>query len=206
MKLTRLQRRCVEISYKQKLSHVSSVLNSVDLIAEIYSRMYPQDPFVLGNAHAALALFVVLESLGKCDAEQMSVDHGTHCFRDMQHGVWVSGGSLGQSETVAVGMAIADPSRTVRLMTSDGACAEGSVWEALRLINDFSLHNITVDVIANGYGAYGPIDLDNLQNRLDRYPFVTMHRVRPFEFDWLNGLAGHYLILDEVQYKELMEI
>lgn len=107
--LTELEKRCVEISYQHKLTHVSSVLNTVEVIAKIYRDRAENDPFVLGNSHASLALFVVLEKQGICDAVEMMLKHGTHASRDMEYGVWVSGGSLGQAETVAVGLAIADP-------------------------------------------------------------------------------------------------
>lgn len=52
--------------------------------------------------------------------------------------------------TVAVGRAIANQNRNVYCMISDGECAEGSVWEALRFSNDYGVSNLHIYVNANG--------------------------------------------------------
>jgi transketolase N-terminal domain/subunit len=200
--MTPLQKRCIELSYQHKLTHVSSVLNTVDVIGKIYDERAEDDPFVLGNSHAALALFVVLEKHGLCDAAEMVIRHGTHAARDMEHGVWVSGGSLGQAETVAVGMALANPEKRVYLVTSDGACMEGSVWEAFRIIGDCS--NLEAHIIFNGHGAYGPVSLEHIR-LLSELAWAQIHHVQQSSYpEWLRGLPGHYLTLTEAQYKELM--
>jgi hypothetical protein len=98
----------IELSYKHKLTHISSCLNCINLIDWIYRERKPEEPFVFGNGHAGLALYVVLEKYGFCDAEEMIKKHGVHPNRDMPNGIYVSSGSLGQAETVAVGLALAD--------------------------------------------------------------------------------------------------
>lgn len=195
--LSDLQKRCVELSFRHKLSHVSSVLNCVDVLADIYAKRKDDDPVVLANCHASLALYVVLESLGKCDAEEMIRDHGVHCHRDMPRGIWVSGGSLGQAETVAVGLALSDRNRTVWLVTSDGACMEGAVFEAMRISNKLC-PNLRWHIIFNGFGAYGEIRLFDLP----RWPAsTTFHTVGGDYPEFLQGLRGHYLILKKPNMK-----
>lgn len=199
-----LKKRILELSYKHKLSHIGSCLTAVDTIKNIYDLKEENEPFVLGNSHAALALYVVLESKGLGDAEEMIKRMGTHAERDKN--VYVSGGSLGQAETIAVGMALADKSRNVYLLTSDGACAEGSVWEALKIAAEQRLENLRVAVIANGYSAYGKVDLDYLEARLKTFYPVMMVRTNLFDFpDWLQGLDGHYVVMNEDQYKEVIK-
>lgn len=199
MALNNLERRIIELSYKHKLSHISSCLNSVNLIADIYRKRQANEPFVLGNSHAALALYVVLESVALCDAEDMIHKHGVHAGRDMEHGIWVSGGSLGQAETVAVGMALADPCRTVWLVTSDGACAEGSVHEAMRISRKLC-RNLKAYVVYNGLGAYGEVTADQIPEGME---IVRVDTDRMPE--WLRGLDGHYLTLSKEKYEEAME-
>lgn len=205
--LNNLERRIIELSYQNSLTHISSCLNTVNVLAEIYKTRQPNDPVVLGNAHAALALYVVLESYDLCDAEYMVITQGTHQSRDQSHGIWVSGGSLGQAETIAVGMAIADRNRVVHLVTSDGACAEGCVWEAFHLASKLELQNLKIHVIANGYGGYGKINTGELRIRLDEaldpIPF-HWHQVPEIEWPWLRGLAGHYVALTEENYEAMM--
>lgn len=205
-----LEKRIIELSFRHKLTHISSCLNTVNTLAAIYAERHPMDPVVLGNSHAALALYVVLESHDFCNAEEMIAKHGTHAGRDMEHGIWVSGGSLGQAETVAVGMAIAErnttPARTVWLVTSDGALAEGSTYEAFRLASDLGLFNLNVHVIANGFGGYGAIDPYALKVRLHslRLPNHFTFVQPTIDFPFLQGLAGHYTTINEAQYQEMM--
>jgi len=203
--LNPLERRCIDISYAGGLTHLSSVLTSVNIIDAIYADKGPADIFVLGNSHAALALFVVLEKYAGADAVTLSEKHGTHATRDLADGIFVSGGSLGQPEPVALGMAFADRTRRVHLLTSDGALAEGSVWETLRIAADADVRNLQVHVIANGLGAYGAIDVDALEARLNAFFPVAVHRVNLDRYpSWMSGLDAHYLRLDEAQYAQLV--
>lgn len=196
-----LAKRVIELSYRHQLTHVSSALNCVDLIDEIYGQREDHEPFVLGNSHAALALYVVLENRGKCDAEKMIDIHGTHAGRDMEHGIWVSGGSLGQAETIAIGLALADRKRKVWLVTSDGACMEGAIWEAARYARQRDLHNLKAFIVFNGFGAYQKIAGSDLPNGFG----WNVREVDTSKWPgWLRGLPGHYLKLSEEQYTELM--
>jgi transketolase N-terminal domain/subunit len=202
--MTPLAKRVIDLSYKHKLSHLSSVLTTLPVIENIYNVKKDDEIFVLGNSHAALALWVVLEKHGLCDAEEMVKKHGTHAFRDIEHGVYVSGGSLGQPETVAIGMAIANKNRNVYLVTSDGACAEGSIWESLRIAAEQKLENLRIAVIMNGQSAIGEIDTEYLEHRLKTfYPLVTI-KTNMFAYpSFLQVIAGHYITLNKEQYDEL---
>lgn len=207
MLLNSLERRIIDLSFKHKLTHISSCLNTVNVLSMIYQKRGYYDPVVQDNAHAALALYVVLESHGLCDAEEMIHKHGTHQGRDMEHGIWVSGGSLGQAATVAVGMALADRKRTVWLVTSDGACSEGCIWESFRLASDLGLHNLRIHIIANGYGGYCEIDVEKLRLRLMYFHplFISFHEPTIKYPPFLQGLSGHYSQLSEEQYQEMIQ-
>lgn len=194
-----LEKRIIELSYKNGLAHISSCLNCVNLLGWIYDNRRETEPVILGNSHAALALYVILEAHRMCDAEEMVKKHGTHAGRDEENGIWVSGGSLGQPETVAVGMALADPDRKVWLVTSDGSCMEGATHEAIRVASDHC-PNLGIFIIFNGYGAYGEIDARHLPVN------GTIVRVDQSRYPkWLRGLQGHYLKLSKDQYEELCE-
>lgn len=186
----------IELSYRHQLTHISSCLNCVNLIDTIYELKRITEPFILGN-HASLAHYVVLEKYGYCDAEEMLKRHGVHSTRDEEHGIWCSGGSLGQPETIAVGMAMADPSRKVWLVTTDGACMEGATMEALRVSRNYP--NLNIYTVFNGYGAYSKIALHEMDFR------TSIHYVDQDNYPkWLQGLEGHYLKLTKDQYEELM--
>lgn len=191
-----LEKRIIELSYKNGLTHISSCLNCVNIISHIYDLRKENDPFVLGNCHASVAHYVVLEKHGLCDAQDMIEKHGVHASRDMKHGIWCSGGSLGQPETVAVGMAFALPEQTIWLVTSDGSCREGATIEALRE----SPSNMNIYVIFNGYGAYSKINQGDIP--FGKYMMIRVDQNKYPE--WLRGLQGHYLKLNHQQYEQLM--
>lgn len=200
-----LEHRIIDLSFRHKLTHISSCLNVVNTLADIYKQRQEDEPVVLGPSHAALGLFVVLEAHGMCDAEEMIATHGTHASRDMAHGVWCSGGSLGQAETVAVGMALADRSKTVWLITSDGALAEGCVWEALHFAARMELLNLNVHIIANGFAGYCEINITKLELRISSLMYPVFTFVKPkMEWPWLQGLAGHYVQLSQENYEAMM--
>lgn len=202
--MTKLEERVLDISYKKGLSHIGSCLTSVGLIDKIYLAKKGNDKFVLANGHAGLALYVILEKFEKKDAEALFEKHGVHPNRDVENGIWVSSGSLGQALPIAVGMAIADKTRDIFVLTSDGDMAEGSNWEALRIAAELRLENLKIMVNANGYSAYKKVDSEWLDLRMQYfYPSLLM-QTNLYEWpEYLQGLAGHYTVLSEDQYKEL---
>ena len=134
-----LKKRIAVIAYKNKLGHLGSYFSSVSIIDEIYSRMDKDDIFILSSGHAALALYVVLEKYKGQDAELLFDKHGGHPHRDEARGIYCSTGSLGLGLTVALGRAIANPKRKVYVLISDGECAEGRIWEALKTIKELNI-------------------------------------------------------------------
>src|SRR3990167_3990760 len=113
--------RILEISYKEKLSHIGSCITASEVIEEVFNLMQPRDLFVLDEGHAALALYVALEKYKGKDAEALFHKHGVHPNKDLDVGILVSAGSLGLAGSIALGMAMADRTRDVYVVTSDGA-------------------------------------------------------------------------------------
>ncbi len=204
LNLTELERRVIDISYKKKLSHIGSCLNAVQVIDDCYKSMQDGDKFVLSQGHAFLALAVVLEKYKGLDAEKLVDEHGTHPNKNLDEGIFVSTGSLGQGLPIAVGMAIADKAHNVYVVTSDGEMNEGSMWEALRIAGELRLENLRIAVIANGYSAYGKVDTDLLNQRIQLfYPSIVVP-TDLFKFpEWLQGLKAHYVVMNDEQYKEV---
>jgi len=130
----------------------------------------------------------------------------SHPHYDEEAGIWASTGSLGQGVPIAVGMAIADRKSNVWLLTSDGEMAEGSCWEALRVAGEQRLDNLRVMVNANGTGAYGKIEQELLDTRLQMFFPTLVVRSNMYAFpDYLQGIDGHYHTLTEDEYKELIK-
>jgi transketolase len=216
----KLRKRLIDISYKHKLSHIGSCLTTLPIIVDIYSEMdLKTDKFVLSSGHAGLALYVVLEHLGYGDAEIMLRAGGIHPDRSINNVLAIeygtksdpihcSTGSLGQGLPIALGMALADESRDVYCVVSDGECSEGSIWEALKIASDYNVLNLRVHFNINGSGAYSLIDSDILVDRLEAFSsFLRVHLTDNLlePHSALNGIDAHYHVLTEDEYHTTIE-
>jgi transketolase len=199
-----VERRVIDISYKEKIGHLSSNLNAVNIIEEIYKKKQADDPFILSSGHAALALYVVLEKYENRNAEELFHKHGVHPHRDVSDGLHCSTGSLGMGLTVATGYALADRTRKVHCLISDGECGEGSIWEALRFIYEAKLDNLEVYVNVNGMIAYDFIDKEYIINRLRAFlPRINIRETEPPKWPWAEGILTHYYVLKPEDYAQL---
>lgn len=196
----------MELSYKNKSSHVGSCLTAAGIIDRIYKKMKPRDRFVLSNGHAFFALAAVLEKYKGKNAEDLVKRHGTHPTRNIKDGIWCSTGSLGMGITIAVGMAIADRTRDIYVLLSDGEMAEGSCWEALKIAAEQKLKNLKVFINANGYSALGKTDpkLIRLRTRCFFPSFLIRTNMIKYP-NWLQGISAHYVVIDEKRYKEVIK-
>jgi len=196
-----LRKRILQIAYENKLSHLGSYFSNVDIIDEIYSKMESDDIFILSSGHAALALYVCLEKYRNQDANYLLAKHGGHPHRDEESGIYCSTGSLGLGIAIALGRAVANPNRKVYVLISDGECAEGSVWEALKTIHEQEINNIEVYVNINGYAAYMEVDKEYLTNRLLAFlPKINLRYSTVEQLPFLKGLNAHYHVMSDSDY------
>ena len=199
-----LYKRLLDICYERQLHHLGSYFSALQIIDEIYSQKNDDDIFILSNGHAVVAFYVVLEKYYGLDAVELHEKYGDHPKRNELDKLHCSTGSLGMGVTVAVGRALANPDRNVYCLLSDGECAEGSVWEALRFAYENKVTNLKLYVNANGWSAYDTVDLDYLENRIKAFhPDVNYVRTTVEHFG-LKGLHAHYTNFNEEQYKEAL--
>lgn len=200
-----LRLRLLEQSYKYGKSHLGSSFSTLPILKEIYDQKNPDDRFVLSNGHAASSLYVCIEAYLGVNSDSFFVSMGDHPKRSPEFGVDCSTGSLGMGITVAVGMAIANPHRLVYCVVSDGECAEGSFWEAIRFINKSKIENIKVYVNINNFSAYDVVDGHNLGLEiLALYPQANLRFTTNYPFEHL-GLEAHYFKMNEFSYNEIKE-
>ncbi len=210
-----LKRRLIEISYKLKLGHIGSCLTAIDIIAEIYANKKPNEKFILSAGHAHVAHLVVMDKYGVFSPtcgdkhtefiEEIVKANGIHC--DRRADCDVSTGSLGHGIGIALGMALADRTKNVYCVISDGECAEGSVWEALRIQKEQYVDNLFIQCNINGWGAYDAINGMELANRLTYSTWAKPVFTNLTDYPtWLQGQGAHYKVLNEGEYNELMEL
>lgn len=230
-KQRQLRKRILNVSFENRLSHLGSCLSSVDLIEEIYNIKRKDDIFVLSNGHAGIALYVVLEKHGYIKNLDTIKKLHIHPDRNEELGIHVSTGSLGQGLPIALGMALADRTRTVYCMISDGESTEGSIWETVRVASDKNITNLKIILNANGWGAYDKVNVQLLKRRFKAFGFnikevnghdlkaikeslVNRNYKKPYmifahtivdQFSFLRGQDAHYYIMKDEDYISAME-
>jgi transketolase len=202
--MNNLERRLIDITYQERLSHLSSVLSALPIVEEIYAEKKEDEVFILSNGHAGLALYVVLEKYYGVDPVELLHKHGIHPGRDLENHLYCSTGSLGSGLPIAVGHALATPNKNVYCMISDGEAAEGSIWEALRFVEDNKITNLHVYANINGMGAYDMVDTHTLSHRLQAFlPRINLRFSDPHKWSFAEDLLTHYYVLKPEDYAEL---
>jgi len=198
----KLVKRILDISYQENLSHLSSCLSALPILEEIYAKKQEDEVFILSNGHAGLALYVVLEEKYGTDPVMLLHKHGIHPGKDLENKLYCSTGSLGSGLPIAVGHALADRTKNVYCMISDGECAEGSIWESLRFIHTAKLDNLHVYANINGMSAYEYLDVEYLSTRLQSFlPRINLRVSNPIEFTFAKGLLTHYYVMKPGDYQ-----
>lgn len=216
----------IDESHKRKIGHVGSCITAAPILNAIYNRKAKEDICVLSAGHAGLALFITLKEHGY--PIKLS-EQGTHPDYSPSEGIDASTGSLGHGIGIAVGYALADRSRYVYCVSSDGEIAEGSFWEALNIAVKCKLSNLKVLINCNGYSAYDPVDtntivskvvgwgcaallIDNndqeiedaLTQSLPNIPLVVIVK-SDSNFGDKKGLNAHYQPITDEEHKKLSE-
>lgn len=184
--------RIKDISKRHKLSHIGSCLCIMPILEEIYRKKDKEDKVILDGAHAHLAHLVVREKYeGLQDIEGILDRVGIHC--DRKAGCDVSGGSLGHGLGIAIGLVLGGVKR-VHVVVSDGNMMEGSNFEALRLIHDLKLDQISIYCNFNGYTAVSEYNSKLIEKRMKSFVknIKVYHTKNGEGFD---GVQGHYRVL-----------
>lgn len=203
--LQNLQLRLLDQCFKFNKHHLSSAFSTLPILKEIFDEKRSGDKVILSNGHAAAALFICLETYSNQDSNKLFEVMGDHPKRNSNLGVDCSTGSLGMGITVAVGMALASPEKNIYCVISDGECAEGSVWEAIRFAASRNLLNLRIFVNINNYIAYDQINGSKLsEDLLAVHADICPRFTSVFPFEDL-GVSGHYIQMNLNQYKELRE-
>lgn len=210
-----LKRRLIDISWRHKLSHLGSVLTAVDIIEEIFQTKKRDEKFILSAGHSGLALYVVLEKHYGYNAEELFQQSGVHPDRlatrrfiegtadGYEYPIDCSTGSLGQGLPIAVGMALADRSKNVYCLVSDGEMAEGSIAEAMSAWNRNGLNNLIIHLNYNGWAAYRETSRDLLN--LTSWG-IHVHQTTVEQLPFLKNQDAHYYTMTEDDYKEAAKL
>jgi transketolase len=172
----RIRRNALLMGEVQGQGYIGQALDIADVLAVAYFgalRYRPEDPewedrdrFLLSNGHYAIALYAALLEAGILPAEELET-YGSDDSRlpmsgmaSYTPGMEMSGGSLGQGLTIAVGRCLGlrrKGSRAfVYTLFSDGELDEGAIWEGLMSASHWKLDNLIAVVDVNNQQADGP--------------------------------------------------
>jgi len=167
----RIRRRVIDMCRGRGQGYAGQGLALADVLAHLYFRAMRRRPdgsyldrFVLSTGHSAIGLFATLGELGLYTPEELRT-YGQSGSRIEESplegtpGFEITGGSLGQGMSQAVGMALGERLRAsgarVYCLLSDGELQEGQVWEAAMSASHFRLGNLVVLIDNNHMQADG---------------------------------------------------
>jgi transketolase len=194
----RLRAKIVRTVYENKEGHLGAALSVVDCLYALHAWVLkPNDLFLLSKGHASIALYAVLDELGKippgmlgtyCKADSII---GGHPARNAELGILNTSGSLGHGLAIAAGLALAKPDSNIYVVMGDGECNEGSVWESLMFIAHHKLKNI-VPIIDDNKSHSNILNLFPLHYKLwafnfacrtiDGHDYKALKSIAPGEF------------------------
>ena len=194
-----LRKKIIEISYLSKSHHIGSELSCIDILVSLYFKIMKIEPkkpthkdrdyFILSKGHAALALYVTLMQKGFFSENFLKKEFlsnggqlGGHPDMNLDKGIEISSGSLGQGLAIAAGITLANKkdnkkNRTFVLL-GDGECNEGMIWEAALFASHQKLNNLIAIIDYNklqGFGSTTEImDLEPFKEKFESFGWNTM--------------------------------
>jgi len=185
------------IAMNGRTLHAGAALSSADLIAALFYRILRLDPknpqwqerdiFVNSRGHACEPIYAAMADLGffpEIDLDRVE-ESGCHLHglsATTTPGIEFSCGSLGQGLSLGVGTAAGlraqgRPGR-VFVVSGDGECQEGSVWEAAMTASKYRLDHLTLIVDRNGFqsndrGTESVMPLEPLDEKFRAFGFAA---------------------------------
>ncbi|NYT84284.1 transketolase [Pollutimonas harenae] len=169
----RIRRYALQMGEVQGQGYIGQALGYADVLAAAYLHAMNIDPanpewegrdrFLLSHGHYAIALYAALIEAGVIAVEELE-SYGSDDSRlpmsgmaSYTPGMEISGGSLGQGLSIAVGMALGlkqkGGKQFVYNSMSDGELDEGATWEAAMSASHHGLSNLICLVDINNQQA-----------------------------------------------------
>lgn len=188
----------VRMVHKANSGHIGGPLGMADFMSVLFlehlnltpaNRHAPdRDRFVLGNGHTCAGYYSLLSQKGLIPRTELMKFRTLGCplqghpHRNLDLGIDFSTGSLGNSLSVASGMALAAKKRgwaaRVYSTSSDGESQEGQIWEAATSAAHYGLANLTVLVDFNNVQIDGHMrDIMDVRDLRVKYEAFGWHAI-----------------------------
>ena len=198
-----IRRNGLEMTHLSRGSHIGSVLSAAEIIAVLYASVLNVDPnnpkkpdrdrLILSKGHAGSAVYSALAETGFFPVEQLKTHYANgsilsgHVSHKGVPGVEVSTGALGHGLGIGVGMALGARMDRAEwrtyVVTGDGECDEGEIWESALQAAQYRLDRLIAVVDYNHMQS-----LDTVEKTLKLEPFEQKWR----DFGWnAESVDGH---------------
>lgn len=160
----------LDMIYRAKASHIGTAFSCADILTALYfgdvMNLKPEFPswskrdrFILSKGHGCTALYATLALKGYFPPEtlrqfgQDGSNISAHATLGILPGIEATSGSGGHGLSIGAGMALAANldklGNKIFVVTGDGECQEGSIWEAAMFAGQHQLNNLTLIVDNN---------------------------------------------------------
>lgn len=152
-----LRRRILEKGKEMNSTHFGAAFSCLDCVKYLYDNVLGErDKFIMSKGHGEMALFSVLESIGKHPKWTIHLDYNEN------EGIYATTGSLGHGLPIGLGRAFAKKLKgedgRIYVLLGDGEMEEGSNWEALTIANRLGIDNLNLLIDFNKYQGLGSIE------------------------------------------------
>ncbi len=206
--------RIRSLTMNGRTAHPGAALSSADIVAVLFYhvlRVNPSNPqwvdrdyFINSRGHGAEPIYAAMADRGFFPIEDLDCleEWGSHLHgltATTTPGIEFSCGSLGQGLSLGVGAALGlrvqrRPGR-VFVLTGDGECQEGSMWEALMAATHYQLDSLVLIVDRNKYqssdrGTENVMRIEPLAAKFEAFGF-GVRGVDGHNLDELCGALEH---------------
>ncbi len=192
-----IRRHALRMAEVQGQGYIAQALGIADVLAAAYfdalnyraddPEWEGRDRFLLSIGHYAIALYAALIEAGVLPEDEIETYGSDDSRLPMSGmaaytpGMEITGGSLGQGLSVAVGMCLGlkrkQSKSFVYNLLSDGELDEGSTWEAAMSAAGFGLDNLIAIVDVNNMQADGPsksvLNFEPLHRKFDAFGWIV---------------------------------
>jgi transketolase len=185
----RIRLHAVRMVAPHGFGYLGQALSSAELFAALHGRHYDpdRDDLVVSPGHYVIAAFAAAHELGRLPAVDLATyGHDGSALEaigtERSPGVDLTGGSLGQGLSGALGLAWANryagrDDATVFALLSDGELEEGQVWEAVMFAGHHRLDRVVVLLDANDSQVDGPVSsittLEPIAGKLESFGWAA---------------------------------
>lgn len=156
-KKSQIRKDILQSSFDAGACHIGSALSCVDILVDLfYVKGVKSEQFIFSKASGVSAYYAILADFGYFPREELAEYLKNYPLPSKEvPGIIHSMGSLGHGLSIACGIALADRSKDIYVLLSDGECQEGSTMEAVLFARQHNLTNLYVIVDYNKLQACG---------------------------------------------------